>query len=540
MVKTLASGNRTERMLRMNRTSTKFTTIFGALILLGTNAATFAGDLVLWYQQPVGSTFNGAAPPFINEALPIGNGRLGGLIAGGTAREQIVLNEDSLWTGDENPSGNDSTMGAYQCLGNLFINLPGHENLADYRRDLDIGNALAHVGYQSGGVNYRREYFCSHPDGVLVVRLTANRPGSYTGSIELSDAHGAQTGAGKNRLAFAGALTNGLKYEAQLIALPDGGSLQTNGATLEFKNCNGLTLIVAAGTDYAMDYAAKYRGEDPHARVTKQVERAAAKKYDDLKAAHEKDFHSLFDRVALDLGQSSAKQLELPTDVRKALAVGTTDPGLEERLFQYGRYLLISCSRPGGLPANLQGLWNDNNNPPWHSDYHANINVEMNYWPAEAANLSACHQPFFYLVLSQFPAWRKATAASPELRTPAGAMTARGWAIRTSHNIYGGMGWKWDKTANAWYCLGFWEYYAFTGDKKFLKQTAWPVMKETCEFWMDHLQDTARWPAGRAQRLVARTRPGPGRRELQPGNRLGPVQQHRRRGGRARRGQGVS
>jgi alpha-L-fucosidase 2 len=463
--------------------------LLATLIILGAGAALNASDLVLWYQQPVGSMVNGTVPPFINEALPIGNGRLGGLIAGGTARERIVLNEDSLWTGDENPGGNDNRMGTYQCLGNLFINLPGHENLADYRRELDIGNALAHVSYQSDGANYRREYFCSHPDGVLVVRLTADRPGSYTGSIELNDAHAAQTVAAKNRLAFAGALTNGLKYEVQLRVLPEGGSLQTNGTTLEFKNCNGLTLIVAAGTDYAMDYAAKYRGEDPHARVTKQVEKAAAKKYDDLKARHEKDFHALFDRVALDLGKSSAGQIELPTDVRKAMAVGTVDPGLEELLFQYGRYLLISCSRPGGLPANLQGLWNDSNNPPWHSDYHANINVEMNYWPAEVANLSVCHQPFFDLVLSQFPAWRKATDASPDLKTPSGAMTTRGWAIRTSHNIYGGMGWKWDKTANAWYAHGFWEHYAFTGDKKYLKKTAWPVMKETCEFWMDHLKE---------------------------------------------------
>jgi alpha-L-fucosidase 2 len=458
--------------------------LFAVAMIFSTTGRAEDSGLVLWYQQPVGGT----ASSFINEALPVGNGRIGGLIAGGTARERIVLNEDSLWTGGENPSGNDSTMGAYQCLGNLFINLPGHENLADYRRDLDLGNALAHVSYQSGGVNYRREYFCSHPDGVLVVRLTADRPGSYTGSIELGEAHGAPTVAGKNRLACAGALTNGLKYEAQLIALPEGGSLQTNGATLEFKHCNGLTLIVAAGTDYAMDYAAKYRGQNPHARVTKQVEKAAAKKYDDLKARHEKDFHLLFDRVALDLGKSSAKQLELPIDVRKTMAVGTTDPGLEELLFQYGRYLLISCSRPGGLPANLQGLWNDNNNPPWHSDYHANINVEMNYWPAEVANLSVCHQPFFDLVLSQLPAWRKATAASPELKTPIGAMTTRGWAIRTSHNIFGGMGWKWDKTANAWYGHGFWEHYAFTGDKKYLKKTAWPVMKETCEFWVDHLK----------------------------------------------------
>src|ERR1019366_5371968 len=336
-------------MFCRSRTFKKFTTA-AALGFLAARAASFAGDLVLWYQQPVGSAINealsaakgapdiglagGTASPFINEALPIGNGRIGGLIAGGPARERILLNEDSPWAGDEKPGGNDNRMGAYQCLGDVFINFPGHENLANYRRDLDLGDALAHVSYQSGGVNYRREYFCSHPDGVLVVRLTADQPGCYTGSIELQEAHGAQTVAGKNHLAFAGALNNGLKYEAQLIAFPDGGSMQTNGATLEFKNCNGLTLIVAAGTDYAMDYAAKYRGEDPHARVTKQVEKAATKKYDDLKARHEKDFHLLFDRVALDLGKSSAGQLELPTDVRKAMAVGTTDPGLEELLFQ--------------------------------------------------------------------------------------------------------------------------------------------------------------------------------------------------------------
>jgi alpha-L-fucosidase 2 len=464
--------------------------IFVPTLFLGAVLAAGAGDLVLWYSHP--------AENIINEALPVGNGRIGGLIAGGPAREVIVLNEDSLWIGDENPSGEDTTMGAYQCLGRLVVNLPGHENPANYRSDLNLGDALAHVSYRSGGVNYRREYFCSQPDQVLVARFTADQPGSYTGSLELNDAHDAQTVAGKDRLTVRGALNNGLKYETQLIVVPEGGTLATNGATLEFKNCNSLTLVVAAGTDYAMDYAAKYRGPDPHARITRQVEKAAAREYGALKARHEKDFQALFDRVALDVGQSSSNQIALPTDVRKLPAAGMTDPGLEALLFQYGRYLLISCSRPGGLPANLQGLWNDNNNPPWHSDYHANINVEMNYWPAEVANLAECHRPFFDLVLSQLPAWRKATAASPELKTPSGAMTTRGWpashslgggwAIRTSHNIYGGMGWKWDKTANAWYCLGFWEYYAFTGDKKFLKQTAWPVLKETCEFWMDHLK----------------------------------------------------
>ncbi|HEX7619269.1 MAG TPA: glycoside hydrolase N-terminal domain-containing protein, partial [Verrucomicrobiae bacterium] len=401
--------------------------------------------------------------------------------------------------------GNDNTMGAYQMLGSVFINFPGHENVTDYRRDLDIGDALAHVSYSVNGVKFSREYFCSHANGVLVVRLTADKPGSYTGSIELNDSHGAPAVANNNRFSEVGALTNGLKYEAQLIAINAGGSLGSagvspasstrqreagapDGSTLNFSNCDSLTLVVGAGTDYAMDYAKNYRGEDPHARVTKLVKKASAKKYDALKAAHEKDFHSLFDRVALNVGRSSTEQIALPTDRRKLKAAETVDPQLESLLFQYGRYLLISCSRPGGLPANLQGLWNDSNRPPWHSDYHANINVEMNYWPAEPANLSECAEPFFNLVDSQLPAWRKAAAAAPDFAIPGGTNAVRGFAIRTSHNIYGGMGWQWDKGANAWYCLQFWEHYAFTGDKLFLRTTAYPVIKETCEFWEDHLK----------------------------------------------------
>ena len=456
-----------------------------AFVLFVAVAVSSASDLVLWYQQPAGVT---RTSPLINEALPIGNGHIGGLISGGAARENVVLNEDSLWTGGDNPDGNDNTMGAYQMLGSVFINFPGHEIVTDYRRGLDIGDALAHVSYSLNGVKFSREYFCSHVDGVLVVRLTADKPGSYAGSIELNDSHGAPVIANNNRLTDAGALTNGLKYEAQLLAVNAGGSLQTNGSTLEFTNCDSLTLVIAAGTDYAMDYAKKYRGNDPHARVTKLVKKAAAKKYAALKAAHEKDFHSLFDRVALNLGRSSPEQIALPTDQRKIKAAGTVDPQLEELLFQYGRYLLISCSRPGGLPANLQGLWNDSNKPPWHSDYHANINVEMNYWLAEPANLSECSIPFFDLVDSQLPAWRKATAAANDFKTADGEYAKQSFAIRTSHNIYGGMGWKWDNTANAWYGQQFWEHFMFGGDKNFLKQTAYPYLKEVCEFWEDHLK----------------------------------------------------
>jgi alpha-L-fucosidase 2 len=199
------------------------------------------------------------------------------------------------------------------------------------------------------------------------------------------------------------------------------------------------------------------------------------------------DYQSLFRRVRLHLGRPTAAQAALPTDRRKLEAFEVVDPGLEALLFQYGRYLLISCSRPGGLPANLQGLWNNSNQPAWGSDYHANINVQMNYWPAEVANLAECHVPFFDLFASQLPVWRKATAAADAFKTD-GRLPVRGFAIRTSHNITGGMGWKWDKTANAWYCRHLWEHYAFNRDAAFLRATAYPILKETCEFWEDHLK----------------------------------------------------
>jgi len=438
--------------------------------------------LVLWFQQP-------AKDP-MSEALAIGNGLMGGLVFGEPARERICINESSLWTGDENPSGNYDTMGAYQVFGNVFINLRDQDAASNYRRDLDLGHALAHVEYECNGVRFSREFFCSHPAGVLAARFTASKRGRYTGSIEMNDAHNAKTVVSGNGMTVSGPLDNGLKYEWQMVVLHDGGALAaaSNGPALEFKDCDSLTLLLAAGTDYAMDGAKHFRGKDPHPRLTAQLDAAAQKSYGKLKAEHEQDFQALFRRVSLDLGESSPVQLGLPTDQRKLAAFKTTDPELEQLLFQYGRYLLISCSRPGGLPANLQGLWNDNNDPPWHSDYHTDINIEMNYWPVEAANLPECHEPLFDLTLSQLPDWRKATASAQEFKTPSGQMTRRGFAIRTSHNIFGGMGWKWDKTANAWYCQHFWEHYAFGLDTDFLRASAYPVMKETCEFWEDHLK----------------------------------------------------
>lgn len=443
-------------------------------------AQTSSGDLVLWYTQP--------ASVCMDEALPVGNSRLGAMIFGIPAAERIVLNEDSLWTGDDDPTGDYNRMGAYQTLGELRISLPGHDAATNYRRDLDLSDATAHVSYQVNGITYRREIFASHPAQVLVIHLTANRAGSYTGQIQLHDPRRGKAIADGNRITVASALWNGLKYETQLVVLNKGGTLKATGDGLAFSACDELTLIAGMGTDYAMDYPAHYRQSPPHERISAHVDAAAAKSFDQLRAEHVADYQSLFNRVLLDLGSSTPVQQSAPTNLRKVAAADSTDPGLEALMFQLGRYLMISCSRPGGLPANLQGLWNDSDSPPWHCDYHSNINIEMNYWPAEVTNLSQCQLPLFDLVDSQLPAWRVATASSPDFKTTTGQMTSRGFAIRTSHNITGGMGWKWDKTANAWYCHHFWEHYAFTMDKKYLRDVAYPVMKETCEFWEDHLK----------------------------------------------------
>ncbi len=458
------------------------------LAALGTACAILAGistsadNLALWYQKP--------AQRGMNEALPIGNGSLGGLIYGDPRQERVVLNEISLWTGKEVSSDDYSQMGAYQMLGELLVDAatadPG-AGAPGYRRSLDLATALHQVVYQSGETTCQREAFASHADGVMVLRFSASRPGSCTGVVRLQGAHRETTVAEGHTLRFSGALANGLKYATKVLALNQGGTLQAADGRLEFKNCDHLILLVAAGTDYVADYSRRYRGDDPSATVEKRLASAAGKTFDALRSAHLADYQALFNRVKLDTGATPAGRLALPTDQRKVLEADQGgDPDLEELLFQYGRYLLISCSRPGGLPANLQGLWNDSNDPPWHSDYHANINIQMNYWLAEPANLPECHTPLFDLLTSQLEPWRKATATEPRFQTTSGS--ARGWAVRTSHGIHGDMGWQWDVPANAWYCQHFWLHYAFGGDKAWLRRVAYPVIKETCGFWEDRLK----------------------------------------------------
>ena len=443
--------------------------------------------LTLWYAKP--ATFstekwNGPVwQSLINEALPIGSGRIGALIQGVPENELLRLNEISLW------SGNDTREGDYQALADLSIALPGSAGATDYRRELDVARALAQVTYQAGGVHFRREYFASHEANVLVVRLTADKPGSFTGTISLKDGRTAPTVAEAQHLISAGVMAdNGLQYETQVMVLNEKGTQQANGASIDFKDCDALTLIIGAGTDYAMDFDRGYRGEAPHAAVTRQVQAAAQQPYDALKAAHIREYQTLFQRCALDLGPSSAAPRALPTDQRKKLASKVFDPEMEELIFQYGRYLMISCSRPGSLPANLQGLWNDSNTAAWHSDYHYDINVEMNYWPVEVTNLAECHLPLLTYFQSQLPVWRQVTLKSKDLATPDGKLSTRGWGVRSCGNVYGETDWNWDKTANAWFCLHFWEHFVFSRDKAFLAKVAYPVIKETCDYWEDHLK----------------------------------------------------
>lgn len=453
------------------------------LVMLA-GAAT-AQDLKLWYGQP--------AQKWSAEALPLGNGRLGCMVFGGVARERIQFNEDSLWTGDQNPTGDYGAMGAYQNFGDLLLELPGTQLPTGkqvpegYQRALSLAEAESRVTFLQEGVTHTRTAFASRPDHVIVLRWTASRAGAVSGTLKLQGAHGETTKGDGTTLAFSGTLKNGLAYEARVRVLAKGGTVEGTGSALELRGCDEALILLAAGTSYVMDWERKYHGAAPGERLGQQLAAAAGRTYQDLRARHLADYQPLFGRVAVSWGESTPAVRALPTDRRLvAYRDSGTDPELEALLFQMGRYLLISCSRRPGLPANLQGLWNDSNTPPWSSDYHANINVQMNYWPAEPANLPECHEPFFDLIRSQLEPWRKATQADKEFRLPVGP--TRGWTLRTSHNITGGLGWKWDKTANAWYCLHLWEHYAFGGDKTFLATTAYPILKEVTEFWQDHLK----------------------------------------------------
>lgn len=436
--------------------------LLGLPLLLASGAT--AAELKIWYTQ--------AARDWMTQALPIGNGRFGGMLFGTLDSERLQFNEDSLWTGDENDTGN------YQNFGDLFIDL-SHQKATNYRRELDISRAIHRVSYELDGVQYRREAFCSFPDQVLVIRLTADKPGRQSGLIRLVDAHKGQLSIEKNRLTIKGTLENGLMYEAQALVLNEGGTLKGESNGVRFENADAITILLDPGTNYLPRADKGWRGEDPHDRLTRQLDAAAKKSIDALESEHVADYQHLFNRAQLNLGASDPVAAALPTVRRmEAYSSGGADPELEAMFFQYGRYLLISSSRPGSLPANLQGIWNDSDKPPWRSDYHTDVNVQMNYWPADLTNLSECFEPLYDWVESGREVRRRQTAEH---------FHARGWTSRGENGIYGGSSWEWVPAGSAWLCQNLWDHYAFTRDTDYLKKI-YPVLKEVCEFWEDRLK----------------------------------------------------
>lgn len=362
-------------------------------------------------------------------------------------------------------------------------NTAGNAGLPGYRRSLDLNTAIAWTEYTYGKAHIRREVYASHEDPVIVIQWTADQPGVFSGRVRLQDAHGAATETDGPALISTGKLGNGLRYASRAHLLHQGGSVKPDGTTLSFQDCDSLVILLAARTDYLMDASSGWRsGRDPAEQVRQDTSRAAEKSAGSLREAHLREYQALFNRVSLDLGSSPSDVLQKPTPDRiAARGQGAADPDLEELLFQYGRYLLIGSSRAGGLPANLQGVWNESNHPPWASDYHSNINIQMNYWLAEPTHLGECHQPLVAWLYASLEPYRRATQAAFGEKT-------RGWTARTSQNIFGGNGWEWNIPSSAWYGQHIWEHFAFGQDVQWLAKQGYPMLKEICQFWEDHLK----------------------------------------------------
>ncbi len=470
-----------------------------------------AGDLNLWYRQP--------AREWV-EALPFGNGRLGGMVFGGIERDRIQLNDDTIWSGapydPANPAAPDAIrksrelifagkreeaealltqhalglpprMVQYQTLGSVMLDFveENPRDVSGYRRSLDLDTAVATTTFTRNGVTYTREVFSSAPDQVVVIRLTADKPGSLhfaaSWSTPFPDAvvtseNGLLTLSGK------GSDWNGkpgaIRFKGLLRALNDGGSAKIADGKITVSSANSVTLLVSSGTNF-VNY--EDLSGDPEDRASRDLAGAEKRSYADLRARHIADHQSLFRRVSLDLGRTADSAL--PTDERIRKFKGANDPALPALHFQYGRYLLIACSRPGAQPANLAGMWNDALTAAWGGKYTININTEMNYWPAEVTNLAECAEPLFQLIRDIF-----VTGA----RTAKIMYEARGWVTHHNTDLWRGTApvdsagtgvWP---TGGAWLSTHLWERYLFSEDKKFLADV-YPILKGAAEFFIDTL-----------------------------------------------------
>jgi len=444
----------------------------------------------------------------------VGNGRLGAMVFGGVPEERLQLNEDTVWAGyplerdrdgayrylpeirrllfagryleaermvEERILGERIYPRSYQTLGDLKIQFAHDGPVTDYRRELNLDTGIARTRYQVDGVTYIREVFASAPDQVIVVRLSADRPGAVSGRITLSrPADAVVTVESPDTVSLRGRATHsghhaGVRFDARLRVIAEGGELEPIVGGFEVKHADAATLLLAARTDY--------RGGSFSRGAVADLARASRRSYGELRARHVADHRALFGRVSLEMG--SHPNSRLPTDRRlEAMKQGAEDLPLIALYFQFGRYLLIGSSRPGDLAANLQGIWNEHIAAPWNSDYHLNINVQMNYWPAEVTNLSELHEPFFDLVENLIPRGRRTARKVYHCRGFVAHHTTDAWYFTSpiGRAQYG----MW-VTGAAWAARHFWEHYLYTGDREFLRLRAWPVFREAALFFFDWL-----------------------------------------------------
>jgi alpha-L-fucosidase 2 len=488
---------------------------FGLIFLCLFVSQAWAVPLKLWYEQPASAWM---------QAAPLGNGRLGAMIYGGVETETLALNEISLWSGqyDENQeipcgkdilakirklyfegkmdegndlanrflSGTPHSFGTHLPVGDLKISTKHTGAISGYRRELDMETAVASVSYKAGNIPYRREYFCSNPDDVLLIRLTAGAKNALSFEISLDLLRESDIRVSGNRLTFSGQALfpkqgpGGVQYEGTVQISVKGGKILAHDHTLSVENSNEALIIV--------DFRTDFKNSGYKETGNQAIQAAASKTYSELKQAHIKDYQRLFNRVQLDLGKSEADRL--PTDIRwqQMKKERNDDPGLFALFFQYGRYLLIASSRENSpLPANLQGLWNDNLacNMGWTCDYHLDINTEQNYWLANTGNLPECNAPLFQY-LDDLSRYGEKTARD--------VYGCRGWTAHTVANVWGytapgqGTGWGLFPTAGAWLASHLWNHYCFTADKRFLEKQGYPILKKCAEFLLDYLVEDPR------------------------------------------------
>lgn len=469
-------------------------------------------DLTLWYPTP--------ADPWV-EALPVGNGRLGAMVFGRPTNERIQFNESTLWSGTpqdyQRPGAGryleplrqllfagkqreamqmagvhfmSAPLGqsAYQSFGDLWLRFPGIDSTAvtDYRRELDLDSAVARTRFRVGDVTYTREVFASHPDQVIVVRVWADRPGmvSFTATPTTTHQLSLRKSVAPDQLSLQGAVANGvINFEARLLARTSGGTVTPSDTALTIAGADTAVVILAGATSF-VNY--KDVTADPTARNDSTIAAVRGKTYAQLRGAHVADHQALFRRVSLDLGPGRP---QLPTDERVKGFGDRGDAGLAALFFQYGRYLLIASSRPGGQPANLQGIWNESNSPPWQSKWTVNINTEMNYWIAEGANLPELSEPLFSLIRD---------VSQTGVLTAQNWYGAPGWMVHHNTDIWRGTApidgpqygiWP---TGGAWLTQHLWWHYQYGGDEGFLRQTAYPLMRGAAEFFVHYLVEDPR------------------------------------------------